>query len=297
MGPEFYLPLALLFLASADPSRAQSAGEAQPPAADSAAAPTLSSLSSLSSLPLKLQYYDVGRPFELNCSVSATSPPGAFVWKVNGTLVERVEALKGRYKVENDGALFRVEGRSHEDDFGVYTCGVDGVASVVMSWEVRGRPVVKLQPNTNVVEGQKLRMVCRLVGKPYPAVEWRVRNGSDAVVRNHSEGVPVAAVAALAERVALNASEQGVAGAELLLEAAERADAGVYECVPLAEEGAFTFAVTTLRVKDKYAALWPFLGICAEVFVLCAIILIYEKRRSKPELDDSDTDNHDQKKS
>lgn len=41
-----------------------------------------------------------------------------------------------------------------------------------------------------------------------------------------------------------------------------------------------------LRVKDKLAALWPFLGICAEVFVLCTIILIYEKRRNKTDLDE-----------
>lgn len=41
---------------------------------------------------------------------------------------------------------------------------------------------------------------------------------------------------------------------------------------------------------DKYAALWPFLGICLEVFVLCAIILIYEKKRNKSELEESDTD-------
>lgn len=40
----------------------------------------------------------------------------------------------------------------------------------------------------------------------------------------------------------------------------------------------------------KLAALWPFLGICAEVFVLCGIILVYEKRRNKEGLDESDTD-------
>lgn len=40
----------------------------------------------------------------------------------------------------------------------------------------------------------------------------------------------------------------------------------------------------------KLAALWPFLGICAEVFILCAIILVYEKRRNKAEMDESDTD-------
>ena len=32
---------------------------------------------------------------------------------------------------------------------------------------------------------------------------------------------------------------------------------------------------------DKLAALWPFLGICAEVVILCTIIFIYEKRRAK----------------
>ena len=88
-------------------------------------------------------------------------------------------------------------------------------------------------------------------------------------------------------------SEQGVERGELALEGAERSDAGLYTCVPVGG----TPAETTLRVKDQFAALWPFLGICAEVFVLCAIILVYERRRTKPELDDSDTDNHEQKKS
>lgn len=35
------------------------------------------------------------------------------------------------------------------------------------------------------------------------------------------------------------------------------------------------------NVADKLAALWPFLGICAEVAILCTIIFIYEKRRTK----------------
>ena len=43
--------------------------------------------------------------------------------------------------------------------------------------------------------------------------------------------------------------------------------------------------------SDKYAALWPFIGIVAEVILLTAIIYIYEKKKSKPDMDDSDTDN------
>jgi len=38
------------------------------------------------------------------------------------------------------------------------------------------------------------------------------------------------------------------------------------------------------------AALWPFLGICAEVIILCLVIFIYEKKRNKSEFEESDTD-------
>lgn len=43
---------------------------------------------------------------------------------------------------------------------------------------------------------------------------------------------------------------------------------------------------------DKLGALWPFLGIVAEVVILCSIIFIYEKRRVKPDFDESDNDNN-----
>jgi len=34
-------------------------------------------------------------------------------------------------------------------------------------------------------------------------------------------------------------------------------------------------------VADKFAALWPFLGVCVEVFILCAVIFLYERKQSK----------------
>lgn len=40
------------------------------------------------------------------------------------------------------------------------------------------------------------------------------------------------------------------------------------------------------RSTDKYAALWPFLGICAEVIILCTVIFIYEKRRGNKKFDE-----------
>ncbi|PZC76195.1 basigin [Helicoverpa armigera] len=272
MQQQLVLPLALLFIALGASSNAQSE-----PAA-TAAAGVASDAAPL------LTYYDVGRMFVFNCTLPRAPDAGDYVWRKNGTAVEELADLSGRYKLEDNKAVFRMTVRTTEDDFGNYSCAVGGAAPA-QAWELRGRPHAKLPANTNVVEGQKLKLVCKVVGKPYPDVKWMVANATDGNLTD--------AAAALGERAQLGSSEQGVAGAELVLEAAARADAGVYTCAPAGGVA----APTTVRVKDMYAALWPFLGICAEVFVLCAIILVYEKRRTKPELDDSDTDNHEQKKS
>lgn len=136
---------------------------------------------------------------------------------------------------------------------------------------------------------QSQSCVSQVIGKPSPSVWWTysAEMPEENAKFNRSEALSSQG------RFKLAPNEQGVEDAVLEIAAAERADAGVYVCH--ADAGAHAHRDhTTLRVKDMYAALWPFLGICAEVFVLCAIILVYEKRRTKPELDDSDTDNHDQ---
>ena len=43
-----------------------------------------------------------------------------------------------------------------------------------------------------------------------------------------------------------------------------------------------------MRVRNRFAALWPFLGIVAEVLVLVTIIFIYEKRRKPDEVLDGE---------
>lgn len=98
-----------------------------------------------------------------------------------------------------------------------------------------------------------------------------------------------------------------VTDGELKIDEVNMGDRGEYICIGESEDGQRFNMTSAVRIKgtrkhpvarylktfvvlDKYAALWPFLGICAEVFVLCAIIFIYEKKRNKTELEESDTD-------
>jgi len=48
-----------------------------------------------------------------------------------------------------------------------------------------------------------------------------------------------------------------------------------------------------VRIRDKYAALWPFIGIVSEVFVICLVIFICERRRAATAKDDLDDDDED----
>lgn len=87
---------------------------------------------------------------------------------------------------------------------------------------------------------------------------------------------------------------EGLTISKLIKNQTSMDDKGKYFCKAKDHMDSEEEAVGLLHVKDKLAALWPFLGICAEVFILCAIILIYEKRRNKTEQEDSDTDQPEQ---
>lgn len=64
-------------------------------------------------------------------------------------------------------------------------------------------------------------------------------------------------------------------------------DIGDYFCSGTNELGTVSDKIH-LRVRSRFAALWPFLGIVAEVIILVTIIFIYEKRRKPDEINDDD---------
>lgn len=138
--------------------------------------------------------------------------------------------------------------------------------------------------NINVVEEEKLRIECNVLGNPYPTLNWTIDSGN----YNLSSGFD--------DRVTFQDYKDdtgtNVENGVLIIEKVNKQDRGNYICIAtnkyyLKDK---MEAASYVRIKDKFAALWPFLGICAEVIVLCAIIIIYEKKRNKTELEESDTD-------
>lgn len=154
-----------------------------------------------------------------------------------------------------------------EDDLGEYECvfmmasGVNFTSTVLLEAEPR---VLKFAKSKNLVQGDPLQLDCHAYGHPEPTIHWE----KDGVVINSTD-----------DRVSFK-DYNGLENATLRIEDLDYPDRAVYTCVATNEHGSGESEIL-VRVKDKLAALWPFLGICVEVAILCIIIFIYERRRAK----------------
>lgn len=194
---------------------------------------------------------------------------------------------KGDDPLPNDGKKYSISTDSNTlvindpgyTDAGNYTCIVQGVgenATIVVQTNVS---IEATEGSKNQVEGDPLTLSCKAFGVPLPVVTWL----KDDEPLNISD-----------PRISLEPINN-VSDAKLVIQDLNFDDRAQYTCV--ASNGISNETMTVLvRVKDKLAALWPFLGICVEVAVLCAIIFIYEKKRVKPDFEESDNDQNPENK-
>ncbi|XP_067623716.1 uncharacterized protein Bsg isoform X2 [Eurosta solidaginis] len=226
----------------------------------------------------QLKVYEIRSPLVLSCNITK---PGDYElkWQKNGTDVAKVKELAGRYKIISAERKFIIDRTDTYDD-GLYSCIADNQKKDI---NVVARVVVRVPSNTGVVEGEKLSIACISVGTD-PQISWKIGNLN---------------ITSSTGRYILKPDDNQVKNAILTVENISLDDRGDFKCIgrnAANEYADYAEASDTsfVRVKGKLAALWPFLGICAEVLTLCAIILIYEKRRNKTELEESDTDPQDQ---
>ncbi|XP_057333016.1 neuroplastin isoform X2 [Microplitis mediator] len=200
-------------------------------------------------------------------------------WYLEGESVAEKFADKDELlKIDSNGVLTIY--KNLLDVYGNYTCNTTANANSTKFFRIVPKPTAILREAENVVEGEKLHMVCK--GHHYPGLKvmWEFAGKT----YNNSDG-----------RVKLLPDEErGINRAILSVDNIQMSDRGNVSCTVAYDwndtPNHMNSTTATLRIKDKLAALWPFLGICAEVVVLCAIILIYEKKRNKSELEESDTD-------
>uniref|UniRef100_A0A2R9AJ29 Basigin n=1 Tax=Pan paniscus TaxID=9597 RepID=A0A2R9AJ29_PANPA len=212
---------------------------------------------------------DLGSKILLTCYMndSATEVTG-HRWLKGGVVLEE-DALPGQkteFKVDSD------------DQWGEYSCVFLPEPMGTANIQLHGPPRVKaVKSSEHINEGETAVLVCKSESVP-PVTDWawyKITDSGDKALMNGSESRFF--VSSLQGRSELHIENLNM-----------EADPGQYRCNGNSSEGSDQ-AVITLRVRSHLAALWPFLGIVAEVLVLVTIIFIYEKRR-KPEdvLDDDD---------
>lgn len=181
-----------------------------------------------------------------------------------------------KYSINSDSNTLVVNDPGYSDT-GNYTCvfGSEN-ATIVVQTNVS---IEVTEGSKNQVEGDPLTLSCKAFGVPIPVITWF----KDDEPLNISD-----------PRITLEPLNN-VSDAKLVIQDLNFDDRAQYTCV--ASNGISNETMTVLvRVKDKLAALWPFLGICVEVAVLCAIIFIYEKKRVKPDFEESDNDQNPENK-
>uniref|UniRef100_A0A8C9AKV9 Basigin n=1 Tax=Prolemur simus TaxID=1328070 RepID=A0A8C9AKV9_PROSS len=140
-----------------------------------------------------------------------------------------------------------------------------------------GRPKVKaVKKSEHATEGESVTLACK--SDSFPSItEWswfKTAESGDQVIVNGSQSK-------------FFVSSSG-AKSELRIDNLDMSsDPGKYVCNGSSTQGSDQ-AEITLRVRSRFAALWPFLGIVAEVLVLVTIIFIYEKRRKPDDVVDDD---------
>lgn len=223
----------------------------------------------------KIKVFSIRRQLVLQCALSSESSDAVTMnWKKNGQDVTTIPEMKGRYTT--DGTTLKISS-SEAEDAGLYECDVP-LLNLNASIEAMATVEMSLDKNTYVVEGEVLRIVCKIVGTN-PDILWRIAKNETEIYTESRDRVTLEEV-------------DGVANARFTMVDITMDDRAEYTCVAQNRvtrlSGKPVENTTLVRVKDKYAALWPFIGICVEVFLLCVVIWVCEKRRLQKQMEESD---------
>lgn len=217
---------------------------------------------------------------ELSCEAVFSIPPNTndntytIEW-FKDKPVSQIKELENRYVLGTHNITIMKVVR---EDMGEYNCSFvfSNKDRINQTVPLKAAPMIKKEfaKSKNLVQGDDWIVTCPVSGFPLPTVYW-TKGGKELQLQD--------------KRIHIEKNE-GIVDSKLIIYSLTFEDEGDYKC--FANSTALfnsTEAVIKLRVKDRLAALWPFLGIVAEVIILCIIIFIYEKKKSKEMEDEVDS--------
>lgn len=159
-------------------------------------------------------------------------------------------------------------------DAGLYTCAVNEYTNFTIEVSAKTE-IVQFERSLSLVQGKTLILHCQTSGAPLPILTWY----KDGLLIDETES-----------RIKFESDETHVPNAKLIIKNLDYVDRANYTCFADNGVGESVNSTILVRVKDKFAALWPFIGICCEILFLVITIFIHEKRRIHSDTDDSDSD-------
>ncbi|MGH0164397.1 UNVERIFIED_CONTAM: hypothetical protein FKN15_047430 [Acipenser sinensis] len=205
----------------------------------------------------------------LSCNLTnPTSSVAGSHWEKDGKIIEDSADTKPNTVIQY--TISKADLQSG----GVYYCVFLTSPKVNSSIEVKVLPHVKAYKHSEQGnENDKGVLTCTCNSYPLPT-DWqwfKVIGDKKTLITNGTERFEVRSTP---EKSILSIGELDI-----------EKDAGDYECLATNEVGSGSDKIQ-LRVRSRLAALWPFLGIVAEVIILVTVIFIYEKRRKPDEITD-----------
>lgn len=218
------------------------------------------------------KFFDIKKTLRFECVVDEETE---ITWmKIESN--ETKTLLKGEFTKENLTSSLVIN-PAFDEHAGIYSCSIKTRKNETISKSFRAIGNIRvLVKSVDVVEGEQLQLKCSGVGTGL-VIGWTLPEN----VTN--------------EEVSYKKSDdKGFNNDTLVIKDVKDYHRGNYTC-----EGRYdssmnipteVTSVAVVRVKDKYAALGPFIMICVEVLILCVIILICEKRRTHENIEDSETE-------